>query len=1094
MSPSLRIRLVVAVLALVASVAAGRADDHPLRGVALVIGQSAYSGMLAPLANPKNDARAIDNLLEDLGFDVTRVLDGDDRKLSGEIADFEDEAKHADVALIYYSGHGIEAGGENYLVPVDADLSTPARAGETLIPVSGVLDQLARDVPVTILLLDACRTGAFPAGTMIQPPGAAAPVPAVEAGLAAVRGPSAIGSTLVSGSPDSLGMVIGFAASPGQPALDAAPGESNSPYAAALLKHLGAAGYSFGDVMTMVSEEVYLKTRAQQLPWTNSSLRRVLSFGAPIEDADPDETALRQGRRQLLLSIASATPATRSYVEGVATTEGVPLDALYGMLKVLGVDTSGGAANLEQQLEQGARQLKQFKEQELGTAGADPELVRLAGLAQRAQDEGAMDLSLKYREQATARARTLSSERDTLEAGLKADRLEIAKTFADHGQTAALNFDYDTAAQMFGEAYDQIAKWDDELALAYKQDEAEALRNFGDYKADNTALQRSIDAYKEALLLAPKDKRLSDWVSINTNLGWALETLGERVSDEAALNEAVTVLQAAIDTDVPGRSPSDRAVSRLNLGNAVSLLGQRDSDFARMQQAVDIYKNALADLTRDADPYNWGKLSYNLAMTLRVMGDRNGDPATLERAIAAFEGALATVTRDLSPLEWAQSENGYGTALFGLAELRHDVSLYNRAAEALNLSLEENTEERVPLDWAMAEANLGNVYVQLSQEQNDLDSLRQGIDAYKASLRQLPADKLPFYFATAQTNLGTALTALFEKTNDRSLLGEAVTAFNAALEVRTRQNDPPDWAMTEYNLSTALTELGSDEVSPDHLHQAVDAANAALTQWTKAQQPILWAKGHYALGMAYAALGDRETTSESYKAAADEFGLTVGGLSKTDNASEWLTAAKKYAFALETVGERDESPDFLNRALAAYRDALTLVTLDGNRAEFARLNFNMGLCLLNLDAYGALADGFVQAADAFRTALTGYTRADDPEDWADTQYRLGYALHSAAAKLPSGGEDQVRAAIAAYGAAQEVHGKDADPAKWAEIETYLATAHGLLGVRINDKAEVQAGRDAMAAAWDVYKSRDHSYDADFEARLKTFDDALAAMD
>src|SRR5690348_8013296 len=93
------------------------ADDAPLRGVALVIGESGYSGSLRPLANPKGDARAMDSLLGDLGFDVTRVLDGDGRKLQTEIADFVDAAKSADVALVYYSGHGIEAGGENYMVP-----------------------------------------------------------------------------------------------------------------------------------------------------------------------------------------------------------------------------------------------------------------------------------------------------------------------------------------------------------------------------------------------------------------------------------------------------------------------------------------------------------------------------------------------------------------------------------------------------------------------------------------------------------------------------------------------------------------------------------------------------------------------------------------------------------------------------------------------------------------------------------------------------------------------------------------------------------------------------------------------------------------
>src|SRR3569833_3645333 len=143
------------------------AADAPLKGVALVIGESNYSGMLPKLSNPKNDARAMDELLGNLGFDGSRVLDGDGKKLGRAIEDFVDEAKDADVALVYYSRHGIEAGGENYLVPVDADMSTPQQAGQTLVPLSQLLDELAKTVPVTIVLLDACRTNAFPAGAMI---------------------------------------------------------------------------------------------------------------------------------------------------------------------------------------------------------------------------------------------------------------------------------------------------------------------------------------------------------------------------------------------------------------------------------------------------------------------------------------------------------------------------------------------------------------------------------------------------------------------------------------------------------------------------------------------------------------------------------------------------------------------------------------------------------------------------------------------------------------------------------------------------------------------------------------------------------------
>jgi len=271
--------------------------EQPLRGVALVIGESDYS-TIRKLDNPKRDARAMDDMLAALGFSVDRVLDGDARKLRQAIADFVDEAKDADVALVYYSGHGIEAGGSGFIVPVDADLSSPESAGRSLVAVSELLEALARTVPATIVLLDACRTNSFPAGQLVTLPGTSEAVPVAPAGLEALRGPTPVAKPDV--PPDSLGMVIGFAASPG---------------------------------------------------------------------------------------------ATRKYVETIAQSENVPLDALYGMLKVLGVNTSD-PSQLEAQLLDGARQLKQFIAQKPGAAKSDAELQRLAGLADTAQAEGAIELAL----------------------------------------------------------------------------------------------------------------------------------------------------------------------------------------------------------------------------------------------------------------------------------------------------------------------------------------------------------------------------------------------------------------------------------------------------------------------------------------------------------------------------------------------------------------------------------------------------------------------------------------------------------------------------------------------------------------------------
>src|SRR3569623_3707957 len=137
----MRFLLGTVVAAVLMLAGAAHAADKPLRGVALVIGQSAYTGSLPVLANPKNDASAMGKLLGDLGFEVTAAMDDDQAKLVDQLGQIETAAKDADVALVYYSGHGIEAGGENYLVPVDADMSPPQQAGRTLVPLSQLLDQ-----------------------------------------------------------------------------------------------------------------------------------------------------------------------------------------------------------------------------------------------------------------------------------------------------------------------------------------------------------------------------------------------------------------------------------------------------------------------------------------------------------------------------------------------------------------------------------------------------------------------------------------------------------------------------------------------------------------------------------------------------------------------------------------------------------------------------------------------------------------------------------------------------------------------------------------------------------------------------------------
>ena len=309
-----------------------------------------------------------------------------------------------------------------------------------MIAVQPMLEELAKAAPVSIVLLDACRSDPFPAGQMIVLPGDTAPTPVEGQGLAAGARADAGRDQDRRSRQSRRGHRLCRRARASRRSM-APPGE-NSPYAAALLKHFAAGGYSFGDVMTMVTEEVYLKTKAQQLPWTNSSLRRVLTFDAPAEDdGDADQTAIKTERRKLLLTIASTPAPTQKYVEALAGQEQVPLDALYGMLNALGIKATDDGGDLQQQLQQGAERLKELLAQKAEAVKSDRELERLSKLADDAEAEGAIALALKYRDQASARADTLlERQAGARPSRLRQDMVDIADTYAANAGDGAAQF------------------------------------------------------------------------------------------------------------------------------------------------------------------------------------------------------------------------------------------------------------------------------------------------------------------------------------------------------------------------------------------------------------------------------------------------------------------------------------------------------------------------------------------------------------------------------------------------------------------------------------------------------------------------------
>jgi tetratricopeptide (TPR) repeat protein len=230
-----------------------------VRRVALVIGNGAYTHVKA-LPNPSNDARSIAKSLRGIGFTVSEGIDLDRAAMQATIREFLREAATTQVAVVYYAGHGVQVEGRNYLVPVDVKLQPGTRMTDAMIEMDTIMAGLDDQVRTNILIMDACRNN-----PMAQQTAAAGGSRGIGAGPG-LAAPTSLGA----GSTLGAGTLIAYATAPGQVALD---GEgANSPFSAALSRHIGTPGLEVQQMLTRVRAEVVATTNAKQVPWSNSSL------------------------------------------------------------------------------------------------------------------------------------------------------------------------------------------------------------------------------------------------------------------------------------------------------------------------------------------------------------------------------------------------------------------------------------------------------------------------------------------------------------------------------------------------------------------------------------------------------------------------------------------------------------------------------------------------------------------------------------------------------------------------------------------------------------------------------------------------------
>lgn len=251
-------------------------DEAEARRVALVVGNGAYRNAPA-LPNPPNDSRAVADALRDLGFEVIEREDLDQSGMRATLAELAGRLDGAEAALLFYAGHGVQVNGRNYLIPIDATLNREADLYLQALSLDDALRVMEAAVPTRLVILDACRDNPF-TRSLARAMGATRSA-SVGVGLAPVEA--------------AAGTLIAYATAPDTKALDG--DGANSPFTAALLKHMGTPGIDVRQMFGRVGGSVIGATNGRQVPWVSSSLVGDFSFKAPNLQAEPQPVTSAYG-------------------------------------------------------------------------------------------------------------------------------------------------------------------------------------------------------------------------------------------------------------------------------------------------------------------------------------------------------------------------------------------------------------------------------------------------------------------------------------------------------------------------------------------------------------------------------------------------------------------------------------------------------------------------------------------------------------------------------------------------------------------------------------------------------------------------------
>jgi uncharacterized caspase-like protein len=638
--------------------------------VALILAVEDYQ-FVRPLDNPANDARAMEDLLEKLDFEVFVETNRDLRRMRRALEDFQADAEGADVALLFFAGHGVALDGVNFLLPTDANAASAETLAASALPLAEAQAALQAVADVVIVILDACRDNPF-AGGGTDGRGAAAlddapPTPAL---AGASPGLGRIGR--------ADGVLFAFAAAPNETASDG--DGANSPFTEALVRHLGTAGVELRTALTLVQQDVYDRSRGKQLPYIESGLPELVFITG--EGALPE-------RDQLLIAMADLTPELRAEVETLAAERNLPLAPLYAAVLSadLGAQTPQERGRL---LMEAALSYESFQTELQRFSSDDPKVAELRAQADEQLTLGAFDTA---RALLTEAAEIDASARNTIRETYLSRTVSEAATHLLNANAARTDLRYDLAISDLGKAvalYAEIVDQDidRETRIAY----VDALIDLGELQlvAGNTraALEAFTTRSKYAQAQVEGDPTDLFWVR---ELIWSLNSVGNVLQQQGYLKEAETAYASALEfsqwqaDQMPDNVDliRDRQVARNKLGEIRFARNDFAGAHAAHTEALALVDQLMA--IDPASPTYRRDLSFTqerLGDALLAMGDKTGAKTAFDVSLRVTEELAAEfpndegIRRDLSV-----SYERIGDTLIADNDFEAGLASYGKALE-----------------------------------------------------------------------------------------------------------------------------------------------------------------------------------------------------------------------------------------------------------------------------------------------------------------------------------------------------------------------------------------------------------------------------